>query len=482
MNRTHRTGRVCCVCCALVGSWLGQAAFAQTYKLIDLGPCEAQDINDSGQVIGSELAPSGMHRAFLWQAGVKTELGYLVADPNETRFSYAQAINDNGQVVGVADTDGDGPLHAFLWQAGVMADLGGLCGTTSFAYDINNAGQVIGRCGADFGPQQAFLWQDGVATDLGGLPGYTESWPTAINNAGQVAGYSALPHQPARVFLWDDGVVMDLGAPNDVYSAPTAVAEGGIVIGFLLTSEEIAKSFLWVSGFFVDLSGELPTGAILEDMNETGMVVGNIDYWHDPFLVEPFLDSADGQAAVRGTDLQDVLTDLTYGWPVVPLQDLIDPNLDVELRTARAVNDSGRIVGRMLNHTTDKLHGYVLMPIDPNQQYALTLAVAADPPLQPLGYIQADPPGPEYAEGDEVELHAVAGIGSTFAHWEVHDVAHAGDANYAVISTDNPLTIVMDADREVTAVFECAFGGGLSLPLLGILLPISCLGLWRRLR
>jgi len=468
-----------------VGSWLSQAAFAQTYKLIDLGPCEAEDINNSGQVIGSELAPSGLHRAFLWQAGVKTELGYLVADPNETRFSHARAINDSGQVVGVADTDDDGPLHAFLWQAGVMEDLGALCGTTSFAFDINNAAQVIGRCGADFGPQQAFLWQDDVATDLGGLPGYMGSWPTAINGAGQVVGYSALPDQYARAFLWNDGVVMDLGAPNDLPSIPTAISEGGFVIGFMMTPEEIPMSFLWLSGFFIDVSGYLPTGAILEDLNETGMLVGNIDYWQDPFLVEPFLPllgNSDGLEAVKGADLQDELTDLPDGWPVVPLQDLIDPNLDVELRTARAVNDTGRIVGGMLNHATDRLHGYLLMPIDPDQQYALTLAVVADPPSRPLGHVEADPLGPEYAEGDEVELNAVAHLGSTFVRWEVHDVAHADDANYAVTGTNNPLTIVMDADRQVTAVFECAFGGELGLPLLSILLPISCLGLWRRLR
>jgi probable HAF family extracellular repeat protein len=57
--------------------------------------------------------------------------------------SRAYGINSAGQVVGYS-TIANG-LHAFLWSAsGGMQDLGTLGGNTSDAYAINSAGQVVG--------------------------------------------------------------------------------------------------------------------------------------------------------------------------------------------------------------------------------------------------------------------------------------------------------------------------------------------------
>jgi len=47
-----------------------------------------------------------------------------------------------------------------------------------------------------------------------------------------------------------------------------------------------------------------------------------------------------------------------------------------------------------------------------------------------------------------------------------------------VVDTNNPITIVMMADRRVTAVFKC--GGGGSLPPVGIVLVV--LGLFVSVR
>src|SRR3954447_2074857 len=57
--------------------------------------------------------------------------------------SYAYGINDRGQVVGESRT-ASARAHAFLWQRGKMRDLGTLSGHNSYAYAINDLGQVVG--------------------------------------------------------------------------------------------------------------------------------------------------------------------------------------------------------------------------------------------------------------------------------------------------------------------------------------------------
>src|SRR5512133_575397 len=56
--------------------------------------------------------------------------------------SWANALNEGGQVVGVSFT-ASGQVHAFLWKNGTMTDLGTL-GGYSTATSINERGQVIG--------------------------------------------------------------------------------------------------------------------------------------------------------------------------------------------------------------------------------------------------------------------------------------------------------------------------------------------------
>src|SRR5581483_3757428 len=91
---------------------------------------------------------------------------------------YAQpnAINDNGDIVGVATT-ATGGSHAVLWSAAnprnaAPTDLGAPGGVSSNAHDINNKGEVVGTIRLADNETRAFRWTaTGGMTTLTGPPG-----------------------------------------------------------------------------------------------------------------------------------------------------------------------------------------------------------------------------------------------------------------------------------------------------------------------
>jgi len=117
-------------------------------------------------------------------------------------YSYANAINASGQVVGWAST---GPEHhAFLYSDGAMQDLGTLGGIYSYAKAINASGQVVGWS-TGLGPEHAFIYSEGLMTDLNTfLPansGWTLLRANAINDSGQIVGYGDSPYGDKRAYL-----------------------------------------------------------------------------------------------------------------------------------------------------------------------------------------------------------------------------------------------------------------------------------------
>jgi probable HAF family extracellular repeat protein len=100
----------------------------------------------------SETLPGNKIHAFLWENGAFTDLG----TPRKGQ-SYAWAINNRGQITGYSDTS-KGETHAFLWDGGTLTDLGTLGGRHSFAYAINKHGQVVGASYTASREEHACLW------------------------------------------------------------------------------------------------------------------------------------------------------------------------------------------------------------------------------------------------------------------------------------------------------------------------------------
>ena len=178
----------------------------QNGSLTDLTPnaarASALDINGVGQIVGyasPQLNPGRIH-AMLWQNGQATDLhGSLPL----TVKTYAAAINEYGQIAGYVE---NGSLQqAVTWINGTLTYLPAWSGGGStIAYDINNAGQIVGSATTAGGSPHAVLWQNGRIIDLGTLGGRS-SRAQAINGVGQIAGWSAFlagTTGPLHATLW----------------------------------------------------------------------------------------------------------------------------------------------------------------------------------------------------------------------------------------------------------------------------------------
>jgi len=109
--------------------------------------------------------------------------------------------------------------------------------------------------------------------------------------------------------------------------------------------------------------------------------------------------------------------------------------------------------------------------------YLLTLGTVNAP-----GTINVEPYAPNYVypAGTELILNAVPAQGKYFDEWRIYDPNYPDDGNHAVSDSNNPIMIVMDADRTVVAVFKCSSDIGPMLPLMGV--SLGGLALLRRRR
>lgn len=200
----------------------------------------AQDVNDSGQVVGGSQIAGDNYHPFRWVSSTFTDLGTLGGQSNK-RFHRAQAINSAGKVVGLSFTSG-GDQHAFLWVSGAvdgaptnpeMKDLGTLGGTFGQALGINDSDEVVGWS-TDAGENYyAFIWLNDTLIDLNDEIDITSSWvleaASDINDDSRIVGWGANPSSDIRAFLLNP--TRTCGCGGGIASAPLAAMGSGTTDG-----------------------------------------------------------------------------------------------------------------------------------------------------------------------------------------------------------------------------------------------------------
>jgi len=365
---THRwISRLALVCLTALTALPTLATSPIRYRVTDLGflPASgsqplntlAEAINDSGQITGM-ASIGGDGYAMVWDAvtGLRA-IDSLPLRVTPTPFERGLGINSLGQVVGTSAADGS----AFVWDpvSGVRSVDGGpfpVAGAFNpnglvSANDINTSGTIVGRA---YSTAPA-IW-DPVSGTRPVFTGAIVGDSTAINDAGQVVGYSrSTPHG----FFWQPGsaVISIAGLPNADGAIPRDVNMPGVVVGHARIGTA-SLAFIWdvVNGtrYIGDLRNA-GSGSSAFALNDDGYVVGNSA-------------SPGGASSAFIWHASLGMQDLNL------LVDAADPMSGTfHVFSALDINNSGQIVAQGLVDGDARQRSFLLTPVPEARTYVLML-------------------------------------------------------------------------------------------------------------
>jgi hypothetical protein len=285
---------------------------SQYYSITDLGTGTVYDINNAGQILGSNGIWSSSQS---WQV---IDFGFTPSD-----------MNDLGQVVG----------GQYLWSGGVVTDLG------FNATDINDLGQISGymsnydsNSSLPIGPN-ALIWSADSGINYLGI----NNTATCINNLGQVAGGSEI--MPTFVWSAQDSVkyIEHYGFTwvNDINDHGELV---GSTWSTLYNVKDAYVPAYWSSTGEITLIRPPEYSAIdggLLSINKYGVAVGYF--------------------GVTGSNGPEVF--LLQNGTLTYLNEILSQDSGWVLSSAFGINDSGQIIGQ--GSFNGEVHSYLLSPAAP---------------------------------------------------------------------------------------------------------------------
>ena len=333
-----------------------------------LGDADVHAVNDRGQMVGVAETASG-YQGFLWDNGTLVWVGTLGGDE-----SKVEDINSQGQMVGCAE-DAQGNARAVLYDQDVITDLGAP-GWATCAKRINDHGQIMGtynRSAYGRTRYHAFFWDQGVFTDLGMLGNNADAiWPLDMNNAGQIVGsgrtYYNYGSQP---FLWEQGRLIPLAPAS---GEARDINDRGQVVGYIVADDGATHAVRWEQGTMTELGTFGGRSSAAMAINERGQIAGwsqtasgekHAVLWENGRIADMNVVGVD-DVLIRGLNEQgQVLIETwvvggprhSYLWQGGALIDF------GEGISAMAINDQGLVIGRKNRQpfvwddgTTGRLH------------------------------------------------------------------------------------------------------------------------------
>ncbi len=233
---------------------------------IDPGAYRTASVNDAGTIVGGNHVLSGGTLSTLPTVGSTLPfLGNVLRD-----------INDAGVVVGGSSYDDQGHQRAAYWDSFGAHSIG--TDLTSWATAINNAGQVVGVRYSGPNSPNGFFWDNGQMTDIDKLNGYISGSASDINILGQVVGSCSSSEsfgagQFTKAYLWQNGHTTDILGWNDRSSSASGINDSGQIVGSSWTSGGEYSAFVWDAGSVTILEG-LGGDTLAHGINSSGWIVG----------------------------------------------------------------------------------------------------------------------------------------------------------------------------------------------------------------
>ncbi len=235
----------------------------------------ANDLNDSGQIVGFTSDLFGKTTAILWENGETKPLPSM-----DAFYGNPQSINKSGEMVGIIGPDDSSRFFAH-WDKELTPTLQGRSGGN---YSINDSGQIAGSFEFSPGNFNVGIALNGSLTEIGTL-GTSSEIPLDINNQGMVVGYGDTLANNLRGFLYDGDTITALrmipGIGGQTFA--NAINELGQVVGSSVAAGgAFEHATLW-NGYqvfdlndFLDVesknAGWVLTNAL--DINDQGWIVG----------------------------------------------------------------------------------------------------------------------------------------------------------------------------------------------------------------
>jgi uncharacterized membrane protein len=334
------------------------------YLVIELGGRRANDISESGQIVGQkEFAPGLRHAAF-WPSShsAPIDLGTLPGFPSST----AVGMNPRREIVGFAFNADFSVERPLFWASPNSApvELPGLpAGFLSEVYDLNPSGQIVGQVySADFSVERAVSWPNSNAAPVY-LRQLSDEFPfslaSSINASGNILGAACDDffecHGHATFWATSTSSPVPLASPGGEFIYTNIVLPGhaingaGNMVGYATNADFSAdRAVFWASSsspaVILSTVGEF-INAVAAGISDNGQIVG-IGYNENFSKQRPFLWRS---ATSHGIDL-------TTFFPA-------GSNWDLDSMFAVAVNNRGEIVGSgLFNDGT--VHNFVLIPVD----------------------------------------------------------------------------------------------------------------------
>jgi probable HAF family extracellular repeat protein len=373
-----------------------------TYSVQDLGiaggsPVAPYFMTTNGLIAGAAATANNQSHAAVWFMGFHLDLSTPGLGGEN---SFADSVNNKGQVVGGAETavansedfcgfNANGAAKSsqaclpFVFQNGVMTQLPTLGGPNGIANWINNRGEAVGWAetinkdptpGCGVLQFQPVLWGTTSTRTLPVFPGDSDGFAYSINDLGQVVGASGpctafnanlgVYMAPKHAMLWEGGAAINLGnLGGDGLGGGNhacAINNNGQVVGHSdLTGDTTFHTFLWTweTGMkdLGTLPGDFASTAI--SLNDPGVIVGAS--FDSNFNPRAFVWNNGSMI-----DLNGALTS--------------NPQ-KIYLLLASSINARGEIVG--LGVTSDgNLHGFLATP-DSSQNFLPLERTASPTPL-----------------------------------------------------------------------------------------------------